>query len=1186
MTGTKNYNRNILSMFCGRRTRRTLAKATRFRQRFYLCTTVDGLENRTLLSLQATATTLSISPQTSAIYGQPVTLTAKVVDDSNPNSVQVTGLVTFYDGSTTLGSATLDSYGTATLTTNRMGVGSHTFSAVYAGNGSNFASSSFGNSVTTIAGNVVYGQYNGDNIPASSAALNAPFAIAFDRDGNLYIADSSNYRIREVVKATGQIITIAGNGTAGDAGENVPATSASLEPTNLAIDSDGNVFFTSWYSSRVREVVKATGQIVTVAGSDTPGYNGDNIPATSAQLCYPNGLAFDGDGNLLIADTQNNRIREVVKATGQITTIAGSNLSLPYGLAVDAQGNIIFTEVGERVRELVKSTGEIITLAGTGVYGDSGSNIPAASANLSELLGVAVDKDGNIFFADNENDKIREVVKATGNLVTVAGGPRDPAYAYLSQYNGDGIPATSATLTLPRSVVIDDSGNLFIADTFNHRVREVLRATGQVITVVGTGAAGYTGDSIPASDARFNQPSGVAVDGSGNIFVADTGNGRIREIVQGTGEIITVAGTGIRSYNGDNILATAANIDPQGLAIDALGNIFIADVQNNRIREIVKATGRIITVAGDGTAGFNGDNLPATSTQLNWPTSIKFDDSGNLFFVDLLNSRERELVKATDEIVTVAGNGISGYNGNDIPAVSAELNDVQDVAVDNAGNVFIADYGNGRVREVVKDSGLIVQVAGTDALPSYPGAFITSPLAPISLALDPKGRLLIGNATTTEIDELVGQSGQVTRVVGSGVRGFNGDGLGPLATNLDSLDAMTFDTDGSLIFVDGAAGLLRKVSSLSLNVTAAQSRTIVSSSTSTSTFGDNKAITWTANTTELVSGTAPTEGTVQVVLDGVNYGLPVALTNGTASIAAPSLLDAGSHRVLAIYSGGNDIAGSTSNAFIQYVSKARLFISANTETQTYGFGGVNSALGSTSFSVRGPLYGNTNVTGVTFLTNAPLSSSGYYQAGTYSLIPNAATGPGLANYNITYIANPAGLVVNPAMLVGSITALGKVYDGTMIATRSGASLAGVLVRDQVSYVGGTTTFGDKNVGTNKLVFGSGLYLSGLDANNYRVNSTTITTANITPLAILGSVTVADKVYDGTKFAHITSRTLTGVIAGDSLSYLGGRAKFLNKQIGQHKVVVATGLSLGGLDAINYTVNTTAVTKAAIKRRRR
>ena len=247
---------------------------------------------------------------------------------------------------------------------------------------------------------------------------------------------------------------------------------------------------------------------------------------------------------------------------------------------------------------------------------------------------------------------------------------------------------------------MDASGDLFIADAGNNVVREVNATTGVIITLAGTGTAGCSGDNGPATAAQLSSPSGVAVDGSGDVFIADAGNNVVREVNATTGVIVTIAGTGTAGYSGDNGPATAAQLSsPAGVAVDASGDVLIADSGNNVVREVNATTGVIITIAGTGTAGYSGDNGPATGAQLSAPSSVAVDGSGDVFIADSGNNVVREVNATTGVIVTVAGNGVAGNSGDNGPATAAQLSSSSGVAVDDSGDVFIADAGNNVVRE-------------------------------------------------------------------------------------------------------------------------------------------------------------------------------------------------------------------------------------------------------------------------------------------------------------------------------------------------------------------------------------------------------------------------------------------------------------------------------------------------------
>ncbi len=347
------------------------------------------------------------------------------------------------------------------------------------------------------------------------------------------------------------------------------------------------------------------------------------------------------------------------------------------------------------------SPGTISTVAGNGTAGFSGDGGAATNAEINaDDNGPAIDGAGNLYFADLYNGRVRKVSASTGIITTVAGGGSSPSSCTGStDAVGDGCLATNAVVS-PQSVAIDGAGNLYIADGGNNRIREVNAATGIITTIAGTGATGYNGDNIAATTAEVGNPYGIAVDGLGNVFISDTSNHRVREVSAATGIITTVAGTGTSGYSGDGSAATSAEItNPRGIAVDATDNLYIADYGNERIRK-VSNTGIITTVAGNGSAGYNGDNIAATSAELNVPLGVAVDAAGDLYIADAGNNRVREVTAATGTITTVAGNGAAGFSGDNGAATSAELYGDHTLTLDNAGDIYVTDSGNQRIRKV------------------------------------------------------------------------------------------------------------------------------------------------------------------------------------------------------------------------------------------------------------------------------------------------------------------------------------------------------------------------------------------------------------------------------------------------------------------------------------------------------
>src|SRR5437660_9695475 len=333
--------------------------------------------------------------------------------------------------------------------------------------------------------------------------------------------------------------------------------------------------------------------------------------------------------------------------------------------------------------------GTITTVAGTGVAGYSGDAGPATVATLHLPDGVAVDGAGDLFIADSTNNRIRKV-SPTGVITTIAG-------TGTAGYSGDGGAATLAKLNFPTDLALDGAGNLFVADFYNSRVRKI-SAGGVITTVAGSGMPGYSGNGGPATLARMTSPAGVDVDAAGNLYIADYGNSTVRE-VSTAGLITTVAGTGASSgYSGDGGPATSAQLkSPADVAVGG-GNIYIADSGNSRVRKVTPG-GTITTFAGTGAATYSGDGGPATSASFLWPVGLAVDSSSQVFVADLSGNRVRK-IDGSGTITTVAGTGTAGYSGDGGPAASATLFGPARVNLDSAGNFFISDSSNNRVRKV------------------------------------------------------------------------------------------------------------------------------------------------------------------------------------------------------------------------------------------------------------------------------------------------------------------------------------------------------------------------------------------------------------------------------------------------------------------------------------------------------
>ncbi|EFC47410.1 predicted protein [Naegleria gruberi] len=544
--------------------------------------------------------------------------------------------------------------------------------------------------ITTVVG----GGNVGDGLVATSAKLYYPSGIAISSSDETYIADTNNHRIRKIT-TSGIISTIAGNGTAGYSGDGSSAKSAQLYyPSGVAISSSDEIYIVDRSNNRIRKIT-TSGIISTIAGNGTAGYSGD--VATSAKLYYPSGIAISSSDETYIADTNNHRIRKIT-TSGIISTIAGNGtagysgdgssaksaqLYYPSGVAISSSDEIyIVDRSNNRIRKITTS-GIISTIAGNGTAGYSGDGSSATSAQLNSPSGIAISSSDEIYIADMFNNRIRKIT-TSGIISTIAG-------TGTSGYSGDGSSATSIQLYFPYGVAVSLSDEIYIADMFNNRIRKI--TTSGIISTI----AGGIGDGLSATTAYINAIT-FEFSSSGEIYIADTNNHRIRKITT-SGIISTIAGTGTSGYSGDGSSATSAQLNsPYGIAISSSGEIYIADTNNNRIRKIT-TSGIISTIAGTGTQGYSGDGSSATSAQLYNPYGVAISSRGEIYVADYNNNRIRKIT-TSGIISTIAGTGTSGYSGDGSSAISAQLYNPYGVAISSSDEIYITDTNNNRIRKL------------------------------------------------------------------------------------------------------------------------------------------------------------------------------------------------------------------------------------------------------------------------------------------------------------------------------------------------------------------------------------------------------------------------------------------------------------------------------------------------------
>ena len=494
-------------------------------------------------------------------------------------------------------------------------------------------------------------------------------------------------------------------------------------------------------------------------------------------------------------------ISTVAGGAPQSTPVQAVNASIgnPLGVATDAGGNVYFT--AQNCVFKTDRNGTLFLIAGNSHPGYSGDGGPAVAAQLHSPAGLAVDAAGNVYIADTLNHSIREVT-TDGTITTIAGLGRPG-------YSGDGGQAVNGLLNHPTGLAIDSSGNLYVADVYNNRIRKI--SGGVINTTAGSGSNGIAITSTTsgaATAAALSQPNGVAVDGSGNIYIADTGDNGVKKI-DTAGNISVIGGNGSGGYTGDGGKATSAQVAPYALASDSAGIIYVADLHNGRIRKI--SSGTITTVAGSGAFGFSGDGGKATSAALA-VYGVAVDSSGNLYMVDSIDNRIRE-ISSGGTITTVAGNGSLQYSGDGGAAINAELLFPSAVAVDSAGNYYIADTYNNAIREVTP-GGIISTVAGNGSFGySGDGGYaVNAQLGqPRAIVVDTAGNLYIADSAKAVVRKVTPDN-TIFTVAGTGVPGYSGDGGQAAAAQLVQPSGLALDAAGNLYIADSDANAIRVVS--------------------------------------------------------------------------------------------------------------------------------------------------------------------------------------------------------------------------------------------------------------------------------------------------------------------------------------------------------------------------------------
>ncbi len=703
------------------------------------------------------------------------------------------------------------------------------------------------NTISTIAGTGIY-CCAGDGGPATGAQINYGVTVRGDAAGNIYIVDNYDLRVRKIDAATGIIHTIAGNGTNGFSGDGGPATDAMIKQGYLCVDAAGNVLLTG--ANRIRKIDAVTGIIHTIAGTGASGYTGDGGDATAATFRNPAGIFADASGNIYVCDLNNNVVRKIDGATNIITTIAGNGSAVfsgdggqattaglsPEAVCLDNSGNIYIVS-DSRVRKVDAATGIISTFAGIGssATSPSGDGGPATAANVW-ASDISLGTDG-LYIADWNRDNIRKV-DASGIISTIAGNAG-------GGFAGDGGPATSSRLKGPLSLYCDGTGSVFIADNSNYRIRKIDLA-GTISTFAGTGFFSFYGDGSAATNAQLNTPSYLCTDVSGNTFISEASNHRIRRM-DGSGTITTVAGSGPTAsnyeggYSGDLEPATDARLKlPAGICTDGSGNLYIADNGNNRIRKVVAATGVITTIAGNGSPAFSGDGGPAVAAGINHPVAVGIDTKGNLYFSEQYRIRKVDAV--TGIISTIAGDGVKSNCGDGGSPLDAHVGDVYDICFGPDGDLYFSDAWYNVVRRIsMPEMDAITTVAGNghvvkqeidygdyDYSGGYSGDYGSAINAelnhPAGIYMDNSNRLYIADYHSNVV-RYVTPEGRIYTIAGSAygaltyphstffTGSFTGDGGPSKEATLFGPSDICLDNYGNLMIADAYNHRIRKVTS-------------------------------------------------------------------------------------------------------------------------------------------------------------------------------------------------------------------------------------------------------------------------------------------------------------------------------------------------------------------------------------
>lgn len=980
-----------------------------------------------------------------------------------------------------------------------------------------------GGVVTTVAGSS--GQAGSLDGAGSNARFVYPYAIATDGSGNLYVTDIGDHTVRKIT-AGGNVTTLAGRaGVAGSLDGTGPAASFSA-PQGIAVDVAGNVYVGDTNNSTIRKIAP-TGIVTTFAGVAAQPGTANGVGA-AARFNFPFGLAVDAAGNVLVADHGNSAIRRIT-AGGTVTTLAGSagvsgnldgsssaaRFDHPAAVAVDASGNVYVSDTSNQtIRRIANSTGNVTTLAGTAGLGGRVDGAGAA-ARFFYPFGIAATSNGTVYVADTGNHTVR-VVASGGAVTTLAGATGAAGTA-----DGTG---GSASFGYPDGMAVDAAGTLYVADHNNQTIRKIT-AAGAVSTLAG--AAGISGSADgPGGVARFSGPAGVAVDGLGNVYVADANNATIRKISSG-GSVTTFAGVAGVTGSTDGIGGSARFNAPRSLAVDGAGNVYVADTNNNTVRKIT-AGGRVTTLAGAAGQVGSADGVEG-SARFNGPYAVALDSVGNAYVADFFNSTIRQ-ISPGGTVTTLAG--LAGHSGaTDGAGSAARFNQSYGLAVDSGGNVFVSDTYNRAIRRVTA-GGSVSTLNGTRARFFYPQG----------IALDASGNVYVADGDNQAISKgvlvVTPQNGHAVdnRAIVSGQSTtFSVGSAAVLTTYQWQVSADAGGTWSSLVndaTVSGATTPTLTISNATLGMNAYRFRSQVSNVAGSATSGAGTLSVVAPGTptitTQPISQAPPAGGaftltaaaaatggnpvpTFQWQLNGANIagatGAALTLENSqpanTGVYTAVITSGAGNTSELAIV--GLLTAAKVTGAGTEVA--ANIYVAANNNTfdQVLLQGAAETITADVSLN---------QITRTSFVDlNNDIVQVEFSGAGTLSLVLDAPTGPAIAtNYNqpgTRYMKGHAGIVIVGAnettnvsvFSVGPVTAVsqalfldGVTYDGV-------ADIAYIAIYSTNGKFGGVRTANTSYFAAQGI---TGLYAPGVQFGGPVLIGEIDAHGTATPTLIVGS----------------------------------------------------------------------------------